>query len=189
MNEFNIIQLLLFIMVVLTLINGLVYFKKLIKLQEENNELQSIYVENGTYYENIIWPALGNIQLIGEDRDSTIVNGNDTGIVIDMTSLNGIEDFGTLISHLTITNGYTSGDNGGGLRISGSPTLQYLNIVGNHAFTASQIEDKLTISTPTFWSFFTSSDRYTPAKMASSLQALYKFYHQQRLPKTPMRLF
>ena len=39
MNEFNIIQLLLFIMVVLTLINGLVYFKKLIKLQEENNKL------------------------------------------------------------------------------------------------------------------------------------------------------
>jgi Na+-translocating ferredoxin:NAD+ oxidoreductase RnfG subunit len=39
MNEFNIIQLFLFIMVVLTLINGLVYFKKLIKLQEENNEL------------------------------------------------------------------------------------------------------------------------------------------------------
>ena len=39
MNEFNIIQLFLFIMIVLTLINGLVYFKKLIKLQEENNEL------------------------------------------------------------------------------------------------------------------------------------------------------
>ena len=39
MNEFNIIQLFLFIMIVLTFINGLVYFKKLIKLQEENNEL------------------------------------------------------------------------------------------------------------------------------------------------------
>ena len=39
MNEYNIIQLFLFIMIVLTLINGLVYFKKLIKLQEENNEL------------------------------------------------------------------------------------------------------------------------------------------------------
>ena len=35
----HIIQLFLFIMIVLTLINGLVYFKKLIKLQEENNEL------------------------------------------------------------------------------------------------------------------------------------------------------
>jgi len=39
MNEFNIIQLFLFIMIVLTLIKGLVYFKKLIKLLEENNEL------------------------------------------------------------------------------------------------------------------------------------------------------
>ena len=35
----HIIQLLLFIMIVLTLINGLVYFKKLIKLQEDNNKL------------------------------------------------------------------------------------------------------------------------------------------------------
>ena len=35
----HIIQLFLFIMIALTLINGLVYFKKLIKLQEENNKL------------------------------------------------------------------------------------------------------------------------------------------------------
>ena len=39
MNEFNIIQLFLFIMIALTLIKSLVYFKKLIKLLEENNEL------------------------------------------------------------------------------------------------------------------------------------------------------
>jgi len=35
----HIIQLFLFIMIILTLINGLVYFKKLIKLQEDNNKL------------------------------------------------------------------------------------------------------------------------------------------------------
>jgi hypothetical protein len=33
----EIIQLLLFIMIVLTLLNGIVFFKKLIKLQEEAN--------------------------------------------------------------------------------------------------------------------------------------------------------
>jgi len=52
MNEYNIIQLFLFIMIVLTLINGLVYFKKLIKLQEENNELLKKLLKEGIKEEN-----------------------------------------------------------------------------------------------------------------------------------------
>ena len=39
MNEFNVIQLLLFIMVILTLLNGIIFFKKLITLQQETNQL------------------------------------------------------------------------------------------------------------------------------------------------------
>ena len=39
MNDLNIIQLLLFVMVILTLLNGIIFFKKLIKLQRENNQL------------------------------------------------------------------------------------------------------------------------------------------------------
>ena len=35
----ELIQLLLFIIIVLTLLNGLIYFKRLIKLQEETNYL------------------------------------------------------------------------------------------------------------------------------------------------------
>ena len=35
----GLIQLLLFIMIILTLLNGLLFFKKLIKLQEETNTL------------------------------------------------------------------------------------------------------------------------------------------------------
>ena len=35
----ELIQLLLFIIIVLTLLNGLLYFKRLIKLQEETNSL------------------------------------------------------------------------------------------------------------------------------------------------------
>ena len=35
----KLVALLLFIMIVLTLINGLVFMKKLIKLQQENNQL------------------------------------------------------------------------------------------------------------------------------------------------------
>lgn len=39
MNEFNVIQLLLFMMVILTLLNGIIFFKKLITLQQETNQL------------------------------------------------------------------------------------------------------------------------------------------------------
>jgi hypothetical protein len=42
----EIIQLLLFIMIILTLLNGLVFFKKLIKLQEETNALLRKLSEN-----------------------------------------------------------------------------------------------------------------------------------------------
>jgi len=39
MNDFSIIQLLLFTMVILTLLNGIIFFKKLIKLQQKTNQL------------------------------------------------------------------------------------------------------------------------------------------------------
>ena len=42
----EIIQLLLFIMIILTLLNGLVFFKRLIKLQEETNALLRKLSEN-----------------------------------------------------------------------------------------------------------------------------------------------
>ena len=41
MSDFFLIQLLLLTMVILTLLNGIVFFKKLIKLQQETNELLS----------------------------------------------------------------------------------------------------------------------------------------------------
>ena len=41
MSDFFLIQLLLLTMVLLTLLNGIVFFKKLIKLQQETNELLS----------------------------------------------------------------------------------------------------------------------------------------------------
>lgn len=42
----KLVALLLFIMIVLTLINGLVFMKKLIKLQQENNQLLKKISEN-----------------------------------------------------------------------------------------------------------------------------------------------
>ena len=42
----KLVALLLFVMIVLTLINGLVFMKKLIKLQQENNQLLKEISEN-----------------------------------------------------------------------------------------------------------------------------------------------
>ena len=48
----EIIQLLLFIMIILTLLNGLVFFKKLIKLQEETNALLRKLLKNQNSTDN-----------------------------------------------------------------------------------------------------------------------------------------
>ena len=54
----KLIALLLFIMIVLTLINGLVFMKKLIKLQKENNNLlkEIVNKNNDTKDENAPMP-------------------------------------------------------------------------------------------------------------------------------------
>ncbi|MBC8455670.1 choice-of-anchor D domain-containing protein, partial [bacterium] len=36
----------------------------------------TVLVAAGTYYENITWPATNGIKLIGEDRETTIIDGN-----------------------------------------------------------------------------------------------------------------
>ena len=41
----KLIALLLFIMIILTLMNGIIFFKKLIKLQQENNNLMKDILE------------------------------------------------------------------------------------------------------------------------------------------------
>ncbi len=56
-----------------------------------------IFVYNGTYYENIVINK--RIDLFGEDRTITFINGNGTGTVIRATFSN------INISHFTITNG------------------------------------------------------------------------------------
>ena len=56
----------------------------------------TIYVFNGTYYENIVVDK--SIDIIGESRDATIVNGSDTGRAFYVTANN------VFIGHFTIEN-------------------------------------------------------------------------------------
>ena len=52
------IAILLLIMIVLTLINGMVFFKKLVKLQQENNELiKKLLDKSEEKNENIAMPS------------------------------------------------------------------------------------------------------------------------------------
>ncbi|KYK24078.1 hypothetical protein AYK25_01970 [Thermoplasmatales archaeon SM1-50] len=74
-----------------------------IRIQDALNKAQDgyrIFVYNGTYYENLIINK--RIDLFGEDRYNTIINGNRANTVIQVTKNN------VNISHFTITNGSTA---------------------------------------------------------------------------------
>ena len=64
------------------------------------NPGDTVFVYNGTYYENVIIKK--TLSLIGENKNTTIINGNNNGYVISI-SANWVN-----ITGLTITN---SGDN------------------------------------------------------------------------------
>jgi parallel beta-helix repeat protein len=83
------------------------------------NEGDTIYVRNGTYYENVV--VNKSISLIGENRDATIIDGNSAGKVIEVTT-----------SNVTI-NGFTM-LNSTGLVVynSSSTTISHNKIIGNN---------------------------------------------------------
>ena len=64
------------------------------------NEGDTIFVRNGTYYENVV--VNKTVWLVGEDKYTTIIDGNSTGNVIVITS-NNVNFTGFTIQH---------GDNG-----------------------------------------------------------------------------
>ncbi|MCX6272807.1 MAG: hypothetical protein NTU44_16640 [Bacteroidetes bacterium] len=103
-----------------------------------------IYVINdGVYFENIDWPQVDNIQLIGQPdllgNLPTIDGSSNTDRVIYMTStlVNQITN-ATVISNFNIINGSLSQGNGGGILMEGwvAPTLDNLTFYNNFAYSA-----------------------------------------------------
>lgn len=96
----------------------------------------TVLVAAGTYIEVITWPSTDGIDLIGESgRDSTVIDGKESGSVITMTTN---LDSTTVIRGFTIQNG--SGGLGGGIYCSNaSPTIEYLAITGNSSDHGSGI--------------------------------------------------
>ena len=84
----------------------------------------TVLVAAGTYVENINFGGK-NISVIGEDRETTIIDGNGTGTVVEIGS--------GLLKSFTIQNGW--GDpfdgTGGGIEVVGSQTLDDLIIQNN----------------------------------------------------------
>jgi outer membrane protein insertion porin family len=54
--------------------------------------------------------------------------------------------------------------------------ITQIRIVGNKAFTEKQLIDELSLSTPTWLSWYTKSDQYAREKLAGDLERLRSFY-------------
>jgi nitrous oxidase accessory protein len=118
------------------------------------SDYDTIFVSNGTYFENII--IAKPLELIGEDENSTIINGNGSGIVVNISadyvkisgfaiknggSLSGVKpDAGIEIgsSYNTISDCYISSNKNYGLYLYANPnstnnTIKY-NIFSNNKY-------------------------------------------------------
>ncbi|MBT6994694.1 MAG: hypothetical protein HN952_07065 [Candidatus Cloacimonetes bacterium] len=93
-------------------------------------EGDSVIVADGIYYENITWPAVNGIKLIGESEENCIIDGNEISSIIRFEEdLNGIIDSTTVIKYFTIQNGAV---NYGGLYIHNShPIIMHTSIREN----------------------------------------------------------
>ena len=102
-------------------------------------EGDTVLVAPGTYFENIIWPVINGIRLIGSGSENCIIDGDSLSSVIRFEDyLNGIIDTTTLIVGFTIQNGYAHGDApfawGGGIYCNeSSPVISNVVITGNSA--------------------------------------------------------
>ncbi|MBL7023179.1 MAG: hypothetical protein ISR90_03875, partial [Candidatus Marinimicrobia bacterium] len=103
------------------------------------SEGDTVLVAVDTYYENIIWPATNSIKLIGEDRETTIIDGDSLASVIrfDFEESDVVIDSTTQITGFTIQNGYAQNYpnyKGGGIYFdNSSPSLADVTISNNSA--------------------------------------------------------
>ena len=88
----------------------------------------SILVSAGIYYENINFNGK-NISVIGEDRETTIIDGGQNGSVVVFEN----DESSALLDGFTLTNGANSYGGGGIAIISSSPNLNNLIIENNSA--------------------------------------------------------
>jgi len=54
--------------------------------------------------------------------------------------------------------------------------IKQINIVGNHQFPDDVLLDEFTLSTPSFFSFYTKDDQYSKQKLAADMEVLRSWY-------------
>ena len=92
-----------------------------------------VLVQAGTYVENINYNGK-NIVVQGENRETTIIDGNQNGSVV---TFNNGENSKAVLQEFTVTNGLAY-PKGGGIYITGAtPQLEYLIITENEAEPAT----------------------------------------------------
>ncbi|MBF0451357.1 MAG: OmpA family protein [Candidatus Magnetomorum sp.] len=92
----------------------------------------TILIKNGNYRENIIWPKVNGIQLSGEDKNKTIIDGcQRSSVLLFDESLGGIVDQKTHISNVSLINGKADIKSfylGGGVYCRGA-SPQFVNVI------------------------------------------------------------
>ncbi|MDP8202907.1 MAG: T9SS type A sorting domain-containing protein [Candidatus Tenebribacter mawsonii] len=131
------------LMIVLCLVFVLHLSATIINIPEDFDSIQdglnfasegdTILVAEGIYFENIIWPDIGDIKVIGVSRESTIIDGNYVNRVIDFDNDYNIIDENTLLKNLTIRNGFTQGGGAGIFCHNSKPSLINLIITNNES--------------------------------------------------------
>ncbi|MCD6177625.1 MAG: T9SS type A sorting domain-containing protein [Candidatus Cloacimonetes bacterium] len=103
-------------------------------------EGDSVLVAAGTYYENITWPNINGIKLIGTSADDCIIDGNSVGMVINYEHWDTIHDSTTVIKNFTIQNGWWARGCGINLRSENQFLLENLIIKDNYLFAPYESE-------------------------------------------------
>jgi len=93
---------------------------------DSSSDGDTVLVAAGTYVENINFNGK-NIAVIGADSSNTIIDGNQSGVVVTFM---GNEDSTAMLSGFTISGGFST-DVGGIICIASSPTLTSLMISDN----------------------------------------------------------
>jgi parallel beta-helix repeat protein/predicted outer membrane repeat protein len=102
-----------------------------------SNPGDTVIVAADTYYENIRFPPGKTITLIsGNGAGATVIDGDHNGSVVTFAAGNN-----SILDGFTITNGFLTSENGGGIRIgsSASPTIANCIITDNEAFAGGGI--------------------------------------------------
>ena len=103
-------------------------------------EGDTVLVAIGTYYENITWPDINGIKLIGISEDYCIIDGDSLGSVISYERWETIHDSTTVIKNFTIQNGYSVRGSGIYLRSENQFLLENLIIKNNNLYFPRDFE-------------------------------------------------